>query len=418
MNVLMVAFEGGRWGATRLVKPLRQAGFGVAALCPADNPLMHTRFLRQHFPLSSVNSSARVEKALARAMAQWKPGLIVPCDERAVTCLHALVRSAGPHGTRHLDSRAIKTIAASLGRPEHFDASVMKSDTMHLARQLGVRVPAGATVTTIEQATAAADNIGYPVFVKKSFSWAGQGVTLCNDATGVAAALDTAQARRRLPFHALLKKLAHRDWYPTVSSVDVQQAIAGTPAFYCAVAVGGKMVAGFAGLVQQTTSATGPSSVVRFAAHAEMASASARMIEALGSTGFIGFDFMIETETGNACLLECNPRPIPSCHLGTRVGVDLCGALAAALRGDTQPCAPACREEEIALFPQEWQRDPAALAAFGGFVDAPQDDPMLVRFMVAQAKLPVESLPPHVAHAVDRRWRVRAEADQAQLLAA
>jgi hypothetical protein len=131
----------------------------------------------------------------------------------------------------------------------------------------------------------------------------------------------------------------------------------------------------------------------------------------LGSTGFIGFDFMIESSTGHAYLLECNPRPIPSCHLGARVGVDLCDALAAALRGDDAPRAAACREEVIALFPQEWQRDPAALAAFGGFVDAPQDDPMLMRYMVAQAKLPADSLPPHVTHALDRRWLVRAEAE-------
>ena len=177
--------------------------------------------------------------------------------------------------------------------------------------------------------------------------------------------------------------MLHRDWYPTETAVDLQQAIVGSPAMYCAVAVAGTLVAGFAGITRQSGTDNGPSSVVWLGAHEAMATASSRMIEALGATGFIGFDFMIDAATGQAYLLECNPRPIQVCHLGPRIGIDLCAALAAALRGDAPAPAAASGAEVVALFPQEWQRDPASLAANRNHLDVPWDDPGLIRAMVA-----------------------------------
>ena len=100
-------------------------------------------------------------------------------------------------------------------------------------------------------------------------------------------------------------------------------------------------------------------------------------------TGFLGFDFMIEDATGDAYLIECNPRPIQVCHLGSRIGADLCGALAARLRQAAPPSQTAIRAEEIALFPQEWQRDAGSLADTDRYLDVPWEDQPLLRAMVA-----------------------------------
>jgi hypothetical protein len=62
--------------------------------------------------------------------------------------------------------------------------------------------------------------------------------------------------------------------------------------------------------------------------------------------------------------------------------VDLCAALAAALRGEPLPAQAATGEAEIALFPQEWLRDPASLSAATRFLDVPWEDPALLRAMV------------------------------------
>jgi predicted ATP-grasp superfamily ATP-dependent carboligase len=85
-----------------------------------------------------------------------------------------------------------------------------------------------------------------------------------------------------------------------------------------------------------------------------MARASQTMIAALGATGWIGFDFLPDAD-GKRVLIECNPRPIPVCHLGGSVGVDLAGALAALLAGGEVPPVPldatATREWQLLLRP-------------------------------------------------------------------
>jgi predicted ATP-grasp superfamily ATP-dependent carboligase len=107
------------------------------------------------------------------------------------------------------------------------------------------------------------------------------------------------------------------------------------------------MLAGFAGIPLETASAQGPSTVVRLGAHAAMAAASERMIAALGASGFIGFDFMLENRTGAALLLECNPRPIQVCHLGGQIGADLMVPLAEALAGKPASEAAIAPNREI-----------------------------------------------------------------------
>jgi carbamoyl-phosphate synthase large subunit len=382
MNILMIGFDTGRWGSARLTKPLKAAGFRVAVLCADENPLAKTRYIERHFRLEDAQSSRRFEHSLARAMEAWNPVLVIPADERAVACLHALIRKVRSGGPSPVGEAGLLTIINSFGNPAQFDATLLKSDTLRLASQLGLRVPEGRSVSSAESAIVAAAGIGFPVYVKTSFSWAGQGVTFCRNATEVAAAVTKAQPRSWLRLRKAIKHFLHRDWYPTDSAIDVQRSIAGTPAMYCAVALHGRMIAGFAGVTQQTCAANGPSSIVWIGADAEMERVSAKMIGALCATGFIAFDFMIEESTGDIHLLECNPRPIPVCHLGSRIGVDLCVALAGALRAEV-PLPPFQIDgETITLFPQEWQRNPDGIGKTGNHIDMPLDDPMLLRAMV------------------------------------
>jgi hypothetical protein len=382
MNILIVGFDSQRWGSARLVKALGVAGFRVAALCAGDNPLAKTRYLDRHFPLRDVLSSRHFESRLARAMAEWDPELVIPADERAIACLHALVRRVMSGGASCLSTEQLGIVIDSFGDPAQYDATLLKSSTLRLARKLGLRVPDGKTVSSADAAVSAAATIGFPVYVKTSFSWAGQGVSFCRNTSEVAAAVTLARPRSWIRLRSLLKRVMHRDWYPTETAIDVQRSIAGKPAMYAAVAIQGRMVAGFAGITQQTCAANGPSSIVWIGADAEMQRISAAMIRALGATGFIAFDFMIDEVTGEIYLLECNPRPIPVCHLGSRIGVDLCAALKAALSGGNHLPAADVEGETITLFPQEWQRNPDGVVKTGNYIDIPLDDPRLLRAMV------------------------------------
>ena len=116
-----------------------------------------------------------------------------------------------------------------------------------------------------------------------------------------------------------------------------------------------------------------------------MATTYSAMIKDLGATGFIGFDYMIAAETGDSFLLECNPRPIQVCHLGNRIGVDLCAALAAGMAGQLVPLGVPSKAEVIALFPQDWRREHVSVYAEAIFIDVPWDDRALVKHMVACA---------------------------------
>jgi carbamoyl-phosphate synthase large subunit len=273
----------------------------------------------------------------------------------------------------------VRLLRASLGRPEMYDAALLKTRTLRLARSLGVRTPECRTVATPEAALAAADELGYPVHLKTSFSWAGNGVVACRDPRELEAA--ARGAFRKSPLRGLkrgLRAWLHRDWYPTDSATDVQKTIQGTGAAFNAVALDGRLLAGFATCKARTAYEGGPSTVVRLCANPELTDAAATLIEALGATGFLSFDFMIENETDAAYLIESNPRPAQVGHLGKSVGVDLCAALAAALAGKVEtPRLIPSAERTVGLFPLAWLRDTKAGDEMGDALDRPREDPTL-----------------------------------------
>ena len=63
-----------------------------------------------------------------------------------------------------------------------------------------------------------------------------------------------------------------------------------------------------------------------------MADSAQRMVHALGLSGLCGLDFVIENSSGDAYLIEINPRATPVCHLALGAGHDLPAALLARLR--------------------------------------------------------------------------------------
>jgi biotin carboxylase len=139
------------------------------------------------------------------------------------------------------------------------------------------------------------------------------------------------------------------------------------------------MLAGFGGIPKDTVSATGPSSALWIGPHPAMAKVAERMIASLGSSGFIGFDFMLEHGSDVAYLLECNPRPIQVCHLGALIGADLMRPLADALAGRAVATKAAAPDQalEVALFPYAAQRTDVSP---GVLLDVPWDDAGLCRY--------------------------------------
>jgi ATP-grasp domain len=139
--------------------------------------------------------------------------------------------------------------------------------------------------------------------------------------------------------------------------------------------------------VIEKRSAAGPATVVRWIENNDIATAAEKMVRRLNLSGVHGFDFMLEEQTGKAYLIEMNPRATQVGHLALGPGRDIPAALYAALSGQIPQLAPTVTENDtIALFPQEWIRDPESSFLQSAYHDIPWREPEFVRDCVGNRR--------------------------------
>jgi D-alanine-D-alanine ligase-like ATP-grasp enzyme len=379
-RILMIADDTERWGPARLPEPLREAGLEVAALCAPGNPLNHSSFLSRRYDLKKLKSWRAFGTSLAAAMTDWKPDLIIPCDELVVAMLHYFLKRPGV-ARRYLSPLQLDVLQRSIGKTEMLDAMMLKHETMALAKSLGVHCPKSEVVDCEQAAIRAASQLGYPVFLKASYSWGGAGVIACKSPQDVAAAY---MQLSKEP--SVLKKTARRvlarDWYHVQSTVEVQQTVQGESVMYSVAAKDGHILAGLFAKRMSRNGANGPSTVVTLGENADCRQSAEMILTAFCASGFLAFDFMRCATTGHMFLLECNPRPNQICHLGAQVGQDLCKALAQGMAGEKAAPSAGSKTADIPLFPQAWINDEKEALAAPERLDIPRNDPALFRFML------------------------------------
>jgi hypothetical protein len=171
------------------------------------------------------------------------------------------------------------------------------------------------------------------------------------------------------------------------SIVNAQSFILGNEATSALVCWEGVVLASLHFEVINKAGAAGHATVLRLIENREMAEATRKMARRLKLSGLHGFDFMLEAETGNAYLIEINPRATQVCHLSLGPGCDLPAALYAAVSGQVVRAAEKATDNKtIALFPQEWIRDPQSPYLRSGYHDVPWSEPDLVRACVVSRK--------------------------------
>ena len=107
------------------------------------------------------------------------------------------------------------------------------------------------------------------------------------------------------------------------------------------------------------------------------------MVARVGFTGFGGVDFMRDEATGKLWFNKFDPRPTPLSHLGHLAGGDLCTPLMAAVSGAVPAPQRGAKETTVALYPQDWARDPDAADRGAEHLDVPDDDPRLMAALKA-----------------------------------
>lgn len=164
------------------------------------------------------------------------------------------------------------------------------------------------------------------------------------------------------------------------SVVNAQEFISGRDATSLVACWRGEALAALHFEVVNRQCANGPSSVLRLIEIEEITVAIERLVRRLNISGLYGFDFLLEKDTEAPYLIEMNPRTTQVGHLALGPGRDLPAALSAAISGKPIPETHKVTEHQtIALFPQEWLRNPQSTFLTSAYHDIPWEEPDLIR---------------------------------------
>jgi hypothetical protein len=356
--------------SARLAGAFAGVGAHVEAAFPAGHVIRDSRFLSGRHGYTAVAPLTSVTRAIAAAA----PDLLVPCDDRAVD---QLVRLAG--GPWHA------LIARSLGVPQNYDVLMARAPFIDAARAAGIPAPDTITVPHESALDAALDRVGFPAVLKADGSWGGGGVAMARNREQAHAAFRrfaTAPSRLRSVVRAVKRRDIHflREMVrPREMTVSVQRFVAGQPATSAFACWKGRVLAAIHMEVLESLGSTGPASVMRRLDCPRMDSAAIRIAERFGLSGLHGLDF-IRDAAGQPHLIEINPRATQASAFALGPGHDLAAALAGCIAPLAQGARPAVTDNPIiALFPQEWRRNPASDWLRSAYLDVPWDDPAVLR---------------------------------------
>jgi hypothetical protein len=370
-----------RWlPMVRLAMAFNNAGFRVTAVCLPHHPLKKTQAACETYtydslaPLRSITSAIKVSR----------PDLIVPGDDLATMQLHALYKRELTRGGKC--SPICCVIERSLGSPSSFPQVYARTGLLEIAQEEGVRVPKTEVLTDVNQLREWGARRGFPAVLKSNGSSGGEGVRIVHTLEQAERAFRTLEAP---PLLARAAKRALVDGDKTLilpsllrrrSGLNVQEYVSGHEATSTVACWQGTVLAGLHFEVLSKTTPTGPASVMRLIDSCEMSTVAEKIVGRLNLSGIIGFDFMLEKQSGNPHLIEVNPRATQVGHLNLGPGRDLPAALYAAFTGEAIREAPKVTENRIiALFPQEWKLNPESPFLQSGYHDVPWEEPELIR---------------------------------------
>ncbi len=364
----------------RLAMALVNAGCTVKAVCPARHPLVRTSAVSQ---VHTYHGLAPLV-SLAGAIAATKPDLVLPFDDTATVHLHDLYHRELRRGKA--GAPTLSLIERSLGAAASFPIVYARTTTMELAEGEGIRVPKSEVVRNADDLRKSIARMGFPIVLKANATSGGDGVSIVHTPEEAERALRVLAAPPLLA-RAAKRALIDRDMtlvWPSLLRrryvVNAQAFVEGREATSAIACWKGTVLASLHFEVLKKQDAGGPSTVLRLIENPEMSAAAEKMVRRLELSGLHGFDFMLEAQTGNAYLIEINPRATQVGHLTLGPGRDLPAALYAAVTGGVIQTAPRVTENDtIALFPQEWVRNPASSFLRSSYHDVPWEEPELVR---------------------------------------
>jgi predicted ATP-grasp superfamily ATP-dependent carboligase len=375
-SVLLISTTPRWFGTARVPERLAKSGFEVSLLTPENSLAEKSRFVGKVGHLPDGATTMEWVHAFAAMVAAVAPRMVIACDDTAQRLLQTLVVSPPPAMRPEMHLQLAQLVRESIGDPAHYRTSTDKTQLAQAAQALGIRVPPFVVAATLEEAESFAADQHFDVVLKRGFGSAGSEVVLVSTREELARAYADLTGRIDLNLEGA-----------TSVRILLQARIPGLVRHHTVAAMRGKLLAGVSReKLIANPSPKGPATVTRYFRVPEMRSAAEKLVSAFGMTGLFAFEFIAHEKTGECYLLEINRRVTPGTHAAAQVGVDLCGALYAALHGlpltmrsDLDPD----EEHTLAHFPSEWLRDPNSRYLREYPVDAPWDDPGLFEAMLA-----------------------------------
>jgi hypothetical protein len=370
--------------AARLALAFRAADCRVSALCRRKHPLRMLSSVERIFTYHPFAPARSLRAAIEAA----DPDLIVPCDDGAVALMRYLYsRQDGPGG---LARRHRAVIERSLGRPDSYQLLATRSKLGSIAAPAGVPLPRTDPVSTLGELREWLGREGFPAVLKADRTSGGDGVIV------VGTLKEAERAFRKITGLRNLARTINRliwdqdaELYCRIPrgikpGLSVQAFVRGKLANCAAACWEGEVIAAIGVEVLATTSPTGNATVVRVVGNPGMYEAARSVVRRLGISGFCGFDFVIEETSGQPYLIEINPRATQINHLALGAERDLAAALRARVADEPVRESRAVTDRDtIALFPQEWQRNPESSFLHTAYHDVPRDEPALVQAYVS-----------------------------------
>lgn len=357
----------------KLASALVVAGFHVAVLCPAGNPVNRITKIHGRFRYRSWNSATSIRLAIK----EWSPDVLVCTDDLAVRKLHSLYFEASKKIEERDSQYLMSLIESSLGDHRYFVKTQLKSEILLLAASIGTLCPRTAIWANNITLEREADRTLFPILVKTDGSFGGRGVRLVKDQRGLLAAI----IELHLPYSwpGPLKRLLGRHFFNLFfrwssewpRKISIQQYIDGRPCNRAVVCWKGKVLAGITADVLATSYLFGPATVVKIIDHPNITSAVEAIVAKLKLSGFVGFDFMLDSKN-NAWFLEMNLRATPTSHICAQ-GQDLAASFFSQIAGTTPKASNrVIHGNVVRLFPVEVTEPEKVKVSM--FDDAPDDE--------------------------------------------
>ncbi|GBQ61767.1 ATP-grasp domain-containing protein [Komagataeibacter swingsii] len=371
------------WSAiTRAAVEFIESGVAVHAICPAGHSL---RCLKA---IDSIRTYPYVAPtvALAGAIAQIRPDLIIPADDRVVATLHQVYGEADR--ATAMGRLCRDTIERSLGRHEYFAYARTRLSLIDVLRERGIPTPAAASLATMEDVRRWCASTAGPWVFKRDRSWGGSGVVIADTLQEAESGFHRLSHPVRMAC-ALRVLLADRDIYSFMEATErrplpvmAQAHVTGMPANIMVACRDGEVLGTLGVNVVSYQGRTGAATVIEITQSADMERAARVTCATLKLSGFFGLDFVRCARTGTYHFIEMNPRLTQIGHL-CHGGNTLIRRFLQHVRGRAQVAVPSAAMElrehtMIALFPQILRTEPETLHSTAAWIDIPWRYPELV----------------------------------------